>query len=248
MKFKDKVVIITWASRWIWRATALYFWKEWATVVVNYLSSGIDANKVVKSIIKLWWNSIAIKWDVSCEDNVKKIVDRTINTFWKIDILVNNAWISNDVPILERTVDQWKRTMDVNLLGTFLCSKYVVKEMLKNKNLCKIINVSSINWSKFFAPDLIDYDISKLWIIALTKNFAKAFSPNIIVNAIAPWNVNTEITKLSSFDNYDDEIINIYSNRFWELAEIVKVILFLSSDESNYINWTVIYVDWGFSC
>jgi NAD(P)-dependent dehydrogenase (short-subunit alcohol dehydrogenase family) len=121
-------------------------------------------------------------------------------------------------------------------------------EMLKNKDWGKIINLSSINGTKFFSPDEIDYDISKAWIIALTKNFAKAFAPKILVNAIAPWNINTESTKENSLDSYDEDIENIYLKRFWKTEEIVKTILFLASDEASYINWTCIYIDWWFSC
>lgn len=244
MKFKDKVVLITWASRWIWMATALHFWKEWASVIVNYLNSEEKANKVVENIEKLWWKAIAVKCDVSKEEEVINMINITIKTFWKIDILVNNAWVSNDSPILKKTVEQWKRTLDVNLLGTFLCSKYSIIEMLKSWKW-KIINISSINWTKSFSPDEIDYDVSKSWIITLTKDFAKGFAPYIIVNAIAPWNTNTEITK---FKSSEGDKKNIYINRFWNVNEIVKIILFLSGDDSSYINWTVIFADWWFSC
>ena len=84
MKFKNKVVLITWASKWIWRATALYFWKEWASVVVNYLNSEENAFKVVDAIKKMWSNSIAIKWDVSDENQVINMVNESIKIFWKI--------------------------------------------------------------------------------------------------------------------------------------------------------------------
>jgi len=245
MKFKDKVVIITWASKWIWRTTALFFWKERAIVVVNYLSSENEANKVVNNIEKLWWKSIAIKCDISDENNVKDMVNQTIKHFWKIDILINNAWIYKDATIFERSVEQWNKTISINLLWTFLCSKYVVKEMLKNNNW-RIVNLSSVNWTKFFSPDQIDYDVSKAWIIALTKNFAKAFAPNIIVNAIAPWNVATEISMEHSKDSYEDDVKPIYLKRFATTSEIAKLILFLSSDDSSYINGSVLYADWWF--
>lgn len=248
MNFKNKVILITWASSGIGMATALNFWKEWASVIVNYLSSPLKAQKIVENIKLFWSDAIAIKCDISNEEDVKSMIHTSIKIFGKIDILINNAWISIPSPILKRSTSDWHKVMDTNLLGTFLCSKYVVDEMLKQSIKWKIINIGSINGTKTFAPDLIDYDISKAWMIALTKNFAKAFSPNIIVNAIAPWNINTNNSQLLSQDSYEEDIRNIYQNRFWTLKEVVNVILFLASEDSNYINWTVIYADGWFSC
>jgi 3-oxoacyl-[acyl-carrier protein] reductase len=248
MRFKDKVVLITWASRGIWRALALYFWKEGAFVVVNYLSGEKEANAIVANIKKFSSSAIAIKCDVANEKEVKSMINETIKTFWRIDILVNNAGIYINKPIFDRTTEDWNKVINTNLLGTFLCSKYVCLEMLKNKNWWKIINLSSINGTKFFSPDEIDYDVSKAWIIALTKDFAKAFAPKILVNAIAPWNIDTESTKENSAQSYEEDIENIYLKRFWKVQEVVKTILFLASDEASYINWTTIYIDWWFSC
>lgn len=241
MKFKNKIVLITWSSRWIWMATALHFWKEWATVIVNYLNSEDNAIKVVDSIKKLWWNSIAIKCDVWNENEVISMVNLVINTFWRIDILINNAWIIVNEPILSKTVKQWNSVINTNLLWTFLCSKYVVETMLKNNNWWTILNISSINWSKYFSPDEIDYDISKAWINVLTKNFAKAYSPKIRVFAIAPWNVSTEINwwKL----DFDDER-KIYLKKYHTPSEIWKIILNLLYDDSMSINWDTIFIDW----
>lgn len=243
MKFKNKVVLITWASKWIWRATALYFWKEWASVIVNYLNSEENAFKVVDAIKKMWSNSIAIKWDVSDENQVINMVNESIKIFWKIDILINNAWIIISEPILSKTLNQWNSVINTNLLGTFLCSKHVVSNMLDNNNWWVILNVSSINWTKYFSPDEIDYDISKAWIIALTKNFAKAFSPKIRVIAIAPWNVDTDING-NSYD-YESDLKPIYLKKFWSSSEIWKIILNLVSDDFSYMNWEVIFLDWG---
>jgi NAD(P)-dependent dehydrogenase (short-subunit alcohol dehydrogenase family) len=244
MRFKNKVVIITWASSWIWRITALYFWKEWASVVVNYLNSEDKSKKVVDSIEKLWWKAISIRWDISNEEDVKNLVSKTIEKFWKIDILINNAWISNSIPILERTSENWKKTFDVNLLWTFLCSKYSIIEMLKTW-WWKIVNLSSINWTKHFYPEQIDYDITKSWIITLTKELAKEFWPNIYVNAVAPWNIDNYDENEPTWDPTEEENNKIYLKRYWKIQEIAKAILFLSSEESSYVNWTTIFLDWG---
>tara|TARA_Y100000031_G_C8201731_1_gene376543 strand:- start:103 stop:513 length:411 start_codon:yes stop_codon:yes gene_type:complete len=131
MKLKNKVAIITGASRGIGKSTALLFAKEGAKVVVNYFSSEKDALSVVDEIKKIGSESIAVKCDVSKENEVKAMIQKTIKTFGKIDILVNNAGIVFDVPFFKRTVEQWKQTLDINLLGTFLCSKYASEQMLK---------------------------------------------------------------------------------------------------------------------
>lgn len=244
MKFKNKVVLITWASKWIWRATALYFWKEWASVIVNYLNSEENAFKVVDAIKKMWSNSIAIKWDVSDENQVINMVNESIKIFWKIDILINNAWIiSNEIPLLNKKIIDFKNTLNINIIGTFLCSKYVWIEMLKNGSW-KIINISSINWTKHFYPEQIDYDISKAWIIVLTKNFAKEFWPNIYVNAIAPWNIDNVDESIPSWNSSDEDTWKIYLWRFWKITEIVKWIIFLASNDSSFINWTTLFLDW----
>jgi 3-oxoacyl-[acyl-carrier protein] reductase len=176
MQFKDKVVLITWASKWIWKETALEFAKEWAKVVVNYFSSERQATLVVDKIKQLWTEAIAIKCDVSEEIEVQKMVKEIVDTFGKIDILVNNAWVVFDVPFFDRTVEQFKRTLEVNLLWTFLCSKYVSEEMLKSDG-GKIINISSTNAMESFSPEAMDYDASKAWIIILTRDLAKQLAP-----------------------------------------------------------------------
>lgn len=238
MKFKNKVVLITWASKWIWRATALYFWKEWASVVVNYLNSEESAFKVVDAIKKMWSNSISIKWDVSDENQVVNMVNESIKIFWKIDILINNAWVIINKPIFDKNLSDWNNVINTNLLWTYLCSKYYVESMI-NKWWGLILNLSSVNWTKYFSPDEIEYDISKAWIIALTKNFAKAFSPKFRIFAIAPWNVNTNINN----NIWEDDLGIIYSKRFSSANEIWKIIVNLCSDDFLYVNWETIFID-----
>ena len=194
MKLKNKVALITGASKGIGRATALLFAKEGAKVAVNYFSSEDEAKSVVKEINDIGSEAIAIKCDVSNEDQVKSMIDQVLKEFGSIDILVNNAGIVFDVPFLERTVEQWRRTLDVNLLGTFLCSKYS-SESLKKTNNGKIINVSSTNAIDCFSPEAMDYDASKAGIIILTRDLAKELAPNIRVNAVAPGWVDTEMNK-----------------------------------------------------
>jgi 3-oxoacyl-[acyl-carrier protein] reductase len=244
MRFKNKFVLITGASRGIGKAAAILFAKEGAKIVVNYFSSENEARKAVDEIKRIGSEAIAIKCDVSKENEVEAMINKAIEVFGKIDILVNNAGIVYDAPIFKKTSKQWKRTMEVNLFGTYLCSKYGSAHMLKN-NCGKIINISSTSAIYSFYPEIIDYDASKAGVIALTKDFAKALAPRIQVNAIAPGWVNTEINKDLSKSFIKKETRQIYLKRFAKPEEIANVILFLASEDSSFITGSVLVVDGG---
>jgi 3-oxoacyl-[acyl-carrier protein] reductase len=213
MKFENKVALITGSSRGIGRATALLFAKEGAKIVVNYMQGEKEAKSVVEEIKKNGTDAIAIKCDVSDEKQVKKMVNDTIKRFGRIDILVNNAGIVYDVPFLERTVEQWKRTLDVNLLGVFLCCKHVAPFMKKQKS-GRIINVSSTNGIDSFNPEAMDYDASKAGVIILTRNLAKELAPYVQVNSVAPGWVDTDMNKDLPKDFVKEETEKIYLKRF----------------------------------
>ena len=244
MSFKDKVVLVTWASRGIGRATALEFAKEWAKIIVNYHSSEKEAKDVVREIEKLGTEAMAIKCNVSDEREVQNMIMQAMQNYGKIDILVNNAWIVFDVPFLERTVDQFKRTLEVNLLGTYLCSKYASIEMLKHDG-GKIINVASTNAMEDYSPEAMDYDASKAWILVLTRDLAKQLAPKIQVNAVAPGRVDTDMNKDLPSDFVQEEIEKISLKRFAKPIEIANVILFLASGKASFVNGSIIKIDWG---
>ncbi|MCC7570228.1 glucose 1-dehydrogenase [Candidatus Micrarchaeota archaeon] len=251
MKLKNKIAIITGASRGIGKSTALLFAKEGARVAVNYHISDIEPNaeenafSIVDEIKKIGSDAIAIGCDVSKENDVKEMVQKTIDAFGKIDILVNNAGVVFDVPLFEKTVEQWEQTLNVNLIGTFLCSKYASEQMLKNGN-GKIINISSTNGINSFSPESADYDASKAGIINLTYNLAKELAPQIQVNSVAPGWVDTDMNKYLPKDFVDEEIKKIYLKRFAKPEEIAKAILFLASDDASYITGSILKVDGGY--
>lgn len=188
--------------------------------------------------------TLVIKADVSNEEQVKNMIQEIISKFGRIDVLVNNAGIAIDKEFENRTVEDWKRTLEVNMIGTFLVSKYASENMMENKS-GKIINVSSTNGINTFFPSSIDYDASKAAIINLTYNLAIQFAPYINVNAVAPGWVNTEMNKELPKDLIEEETEKIYKKRFAEPEEIAKVICFLASEDAEYINGTVIKVDGG---
>lgn len=245
MKLNGKVALVTGASRGIGRATALELAKEGCDVVVNYEKSADHAEKVVKDIQKMGQKAIAVKCDVSDEKQVEKMVEQTIKAFGKIDILVNNAGIVFDVPFFERTVEQWKRTLDVNLIGIFLTAKYAAKHMLKQKS-GTIINISSTNGIHTYHPDSIDYSASKAGVINATKSMAMQFAPHIRVNAIAPGWVETEMNGKLPADYVKSEKAKVLLHRFADPKEMASVVVFLASDDASYLTGSVIVVDGGY--
>ncbi len=246
MRFKNEVVLVTGSSRGIGKATALLFAEEGANVVINYLTSEKEeANSVVNEVRKKGSKSFAVLCDVSNEKQVKIMIDKVIKEFGKIDVLVNNAGIVFDVPFEEKTAEQWKRTLEVNLIGVFLCSKFASKHMLKQKS-GKIINLSSTNGIDSFNPSSMDYDASKAGVILLTRNLAKELAPTIQVNSVAPGWVDTDMNKDLPQDYVKEETQKIYLKRFAKPEEIGKTILFLASDDANYITGSTLKVDGGY--
>jgi len=242
MKLKDKVALITGASKGIGRAIALLFAKEGAKIIVNYNTSKEKANEVVEDIKKAGSDAIAVKCDVSQEEEVKNMVDEAIKKFKKIDILVNNAGIVYDIPLFEKTVDQWKKTLGTNLIGVFLCSKYVSKHMSEGS----IVNISSTNGIYSYSPESADYDASKAGVDILTKTMAEELAPNIRVNCIAPGWIDTEINKDLPEDFVKEETEKIAMKRFGKPEDIARMVLVLASEDSGYMTGSIVVVDGGY--
>lgn len=244
----NKVVLITGASRGIGAATAKVFASNNYNVVINYNSSETEALNLSKYLEQNYSiKTLAIKCDVSNEEEVKNMVEKTIEVFGHINTLVNNAGIAIDTTFEDKTVENFRRILDVNLIGTFLVSKYVSNYMLKEMN-GSIINVSSNTGIDAYYPYSLDYDASKAGIISLTNNLALQLSPYVRVNTVAPGWVNTEMNKELDNEYIEEENKKIILNRFGEPEEIAKVIYFLASDEASYINSSIIRVDGGFKC
>lgn len=244
MKLQNKVALVTGASRGMGKAIALLFGKEGAKLIVNYKQSEERANRVAEEIRKSGIEAIAIKADVSDEKQVRSMVERAVKQFGKIDILVNNAGIVFDIPFMKKTVEQWNQTLGTNLVGVFLCSKYCAPYMEEGG---RIINISSTNGIYSMHPESADYDASKAGVIAMTKGLAQEMaSKKILVNSIAPGWINTEMNKDLPPDFIKSENKRIWLHRFGEPEEIAKAALFLASDDSSYVNGTVLIVDGGY--
>ncbi len=244
MRLKNKIAIITGASGGIGKATALLFAKEGAKIVVNYFSSEKKAQEVVFQIKEMGSEAIAVKCDISNEDQVKGMIDQTVERFGRIDILVNNAGIVFDATFAKRTVDQWRKTFDTNVLGVFLCSRYASEQMKKN-NYGKIINVSSTSGMNSFSTDSMDYDASKAAVVALTRDLAKELAPDIQVNSVAPGWVDTNMNIDLPKDYLDEEMEKIYLKRMAKPEDIAKAILFFASSDSDYVTGSTLVADGG---
>ena len=235
------VVLITGGSKGIGRATALKFAEKGYDVVINYYSDDIAAKKTKELVLKYNVKCLLKKCDVANEIEVNNMVEDIIKNFGHIDCLVNNAGISCDSLPFEKDIADFKRVIDVNLIGTYLVSKSVSEYMESGS----IINVASNTGMNAYYPYSLDYDASKAGVISLTHNLSVELSPNIRVNAISPGWVNTDMNKNIDDEMIDEECENIFLKRFAEPSEIANVIYFLASDEASYINNSVIRVDGG---
>lgn len=241
----ELVALVTGSNRGIGKATVEEFAKKGINVVINYCHHEDEALEFLDYIGNTYGvDCMAVKCDVSCEEEVEKMVDSVIDHFGTIDILVNNASVCKDALLLDKTVKHFRRILDVNLIGTYLCSKYVGKVMLEKKS-GQIINISSTNALDTYYPESCDYDASKAGVISLTHNLAREFAPNIRVNCVCPGWVKTDMNKDLSIEQINEERKNILLGRFAEAEEIAKVISFLVSDDAEYINDSVIRVDGG---
>lgn len=239
----NKVALITGSARGIGKATAIKFASEGYDVVINYIESDEEALQV-KEHIESNYNVkvLTIKADVSSEEEVKNMVNEIISTFGHIDALVNNAGIAYDRDFNDITIEEFKRTLEVNVIGPFIVSREVTKHM-KNGT---IVNVSSTNGTKTISPECLDYNISKVGLQSLTRDLAFYLRPNIRVNAIAIGWADTDMNKDLPEDYLAEEKAKIYIERFADPSEIANTIYFLSSDQSSYINGEVLVIDGGY--
>ena len=236
------VVLVTGSSKGIGRETIKKFAKEGYDVVINYNKSEKEAFTLQKEIEEYNVKSLVIKCDVTNEEDVKYMVKKVIDNFGNIDVLINNAGIAIDTTFEDKTVYNFRRTLDVNLIAPFVLSRLVGDIMYKNKNGV-IINISSTNGIDTTYPESLDYDASKAGLISLTHNFAKQYAPYVRVNAICPGWVNTPMNKELDEDFKKAEESKILLNRFADPAEIADAIYNVTI--STYINDSVIRVDGG---
>ena len=238
-RLKDKVAIITGGAAGIGRATAELFAEEGAKVVV--------ADRVMPE-----GEALFVETDISNEEDCRRVCDEAVRAFGRLDILVNNAAVFV-LKGVEATVDDWQRSLSVNLVGTALMSKYA-SEHMKQSGGGAIVNLGSI--SSFVAqPSFVTYSATKAAILQMTRNMAMDLAPfNIRVNCVCPGTIVTRATEehmarvgMSKEDFFAAESPKYLLKRVGEPREVAYPILFLASDEASFITGTHLMVDGGYT-
>ena len=239
-----KNVLITGGTRGIGKAIALKFAQEGYNLIINYVSDRTDIKKLEEEFIKYNVDVLFIKADVSNFEECKKMVDKSIEKFETIDVLINNAGITKDNLLLRMSVEDFEQVIDINLKGTFNVTKNVVPYMMK-KRKGKIVNLASVVGISGNAGQC-NYAASKSGIIGFTKSIAKELaSRNILVNCVAPGFIDTDMTSILN-DNVKENINSqIPLKRMGKSEEIANSVYFLAGEENTYITCQVLNVDGG---
>ena len=240
-----KTVLVTGSSRGLGKSAIIKFAENGYNVVINYNNSekvAYELQKYIEDNFKV--GVLTVKADVGNENDVKEMFNIIIDKFGSINVVVNNAAIAIDTIFEQKTVDNFNKILNTNLIGTFLVSKYASKYMLEKKQ-GNIINISSTNGIDTYYPYSMDYDASKAGIISLTKNLSKELSPYIRVNCVCPGWITTDMNNSLDKEYMSKEITKINLKRFAEPKEIANVVYFLATDEASYVNGSVIVVDGG---
>lgn len=243
-KLEGKVAVVTGASRGIGRAIALKLADEGAKVIVNYSGSQAKAEEVVAAIQANGGEALAVQASVSKTEEVTALMDAAVKTFGSLDILVNNAGITRDNLLMRMKEDEWDDVLNTNLKGVFLCTKAVTRQMMKQR-AGRIINISSIVGVAGNAGQA-NYVAAKAGVIGLTKTTAKELaSRNILVNAIAPGFIETEMTEQLPEDLKQSMLTQIPLAKLGQPEDIAKAVVFLASDDANYMTGQTLHIDGG---
>ncbi|HZO92089.1 MAG TPA: glucose 1-dehydrogenase [Chthonomonadaceae bacterium] len=247
MRLANKVALVTGASSGIGKAIAERFAAEGAHVAVNYLPGGTRGEEAEALVAGFTTKGIAVGGDVSKREDVERMVAETVNALGRLDIAVNNAGIEIKRPFLEVTDEEWNKVIAVNLYGTFLVSQAAARQMVKQGQSGKLINISSVHEDIPF-PQYTAYCASKGGIRMMTRNLAVELAPNKInVNNIAPGAIATPINQavLNDPQAYQNALSEIPWGRFGKPEEVAAVAVFLASDESDYVTGSTYYIDGG---
>ncbi len=242
MRLKDKVALVTGGGRGIGAAVARRFAEEGALIAVGDVNLQ-GAKEVAEEITKSGGQAIFTRVDVRKKDEVGSMIDRVVQEFGRLDILINNAGVTKDNLSARMSEEEWDFVMDVNLKGTFLCSQAAYRPMRKQRD-GKIINTASVVVRGNMGQ--VNYTSSKAGIIGLTRTLALEYArSNINVNCIAPGFIDTPMSVTMTEKTKELALERIPLNRMGTPEEVANLHLFLASDEANYITGQVIFIDGG---
>ena len=240
----DKCALITGATRGIGKQIAITLAKQGYNIALNYRKENEELENTKKEIEKIGVQVLAVKGDVANFENCENFVKQVIERFGQIDVLVNNAGITKDMLLMRMKKEDFEQVIDTNLVGTFNVTKNVVPYMMKARS-GRIINISSVVGISCNAGQT-NYSASKAGIIGFTKSLAKEIaSRNILVNAVAPGFIETNMTDVLKDDVKQEIAKNIPLKRMGTTQDVANVVKFLASDDSSYITGQVINVDGG---
>ena len=240
----DKCALITGATRGIGKQIAITLAKQGYNIALNYRKENEELENTKKEIEKIGVQVLAVKGDVANFENCENFVKQVIERFGQIDVLVNNAGITKDMLLMRMKKEDFEQVIDTNLVGTFNVTKNVVPYMMKAR-YGRIINISSVVGISGNAGQT-NYSASKAGIIGFTKSLAKEIaSRNVLVNAVAPGFIETNMTDVLKDDVKQEIAKNIPLKRMGTAQDVANVVKFLASDDSSYITGQVINVDGG---
>ncbi len=245
MRLKDKVAIVSGASRGIGKGIAVRLAQEGAAVCVNYARDEEGASEVADSIQRFGGNAFVCRADVSKGAEVEAMTVETVRRYGSVDLVVANAGVDTRVPFLEMTEEQWDRIIDTNLKGTYILCQSGAREMLK-VGRGKIVIISSIHHLASF-PEMSAYAATKGGLVSLTRQLAVELAPHhITVNCVAPGAVHIERKQLT-MPGYTPDIYNsvIPLGRIGQPSDIAASVAFLCSDDADFITGATLVVDGG---
>ncbi|MGG7144588.1 elongation factor P 5-aminopentanone reductase [Clostridium nigeriense] len=241
---QGKIALITGGSRGIGKAIAMELAKEGATVIINYSKNDLSAEETLKEIKDIGGYSKLYKGDISKYNVCKDMIDYIIDTFGKIDILINNAAVSFRGLFMDFSENNINDIFGINVLGAMYLSKETIPHMI-NRGKGNIINISSI-WGESGASCEVLYSSTKGAINLFTKSLAKEVAPmGVRVNAIAPGVINTEMNSFLSKEEREELEEEIPFGRFGNTIEVAKMVTFLCSDKCEYLTGQIIKIDGG---
>ena len=244
IQLDGKVALVTGASRGIGAVVACRLAQAGAKVGVNYHASPDAAEIVVESINKDGGEAILVGGDVSQEENAEKVVKDLVDHYGSIDILINNAGINKDQLLIRMKPEDFDSVINVNLRGAFLCTRYAMTHMIRQRS-GRVINMSSVVGLSG-NPGQANYAAAKAGLVGLTKAVAREVaSRNVTVNALAPGYIDTAMVDELTAETQDKILSTIPMGRFGTPEDVAEAVVFLASDGASYITGQVLTIDGG---